>query len=515
MFQLKVFSRPRTLPSNPDEFLSTDGVKSDLAGHTLRGAVATIVSQGLRFLISIVGTVVLARLLTPNDYGLIGMVAVVTGFVAIFSDLGLDAATIQRAHITGAQISTLFWINTAMGMVLTLVTVGLAPVVAWFYGEPSLRWITVVSALAFLLGGTVVQHEALLRRQMRFARLASVDVGALFVGYAAGILLAWHGAGYWALVSSQFAMVLTRTLGFWVSVDWRPRLGARLAGMDSMLTFGGHLTGFGFVNYFARNLDNLLIGRYWGPYQLGLYSRAYQLLVLPIDQINSPIAAVAVPALSRLADSPERYRRAYLRILEKIAILTMPLMALLIMTSDWVVEVVLGPQWRGVSPIFALLGMAGIVQPIANTTGWLFITQGRADDMFRWGLIGGMLSIASILLGLPWGATGVAASYSLTSLLIVTPLLWWFVGRKGPVHTADFYRAIGPSTPAVGGVVLALLVLRTSVSIPSSSVGVLAAAGVSGCVTLLALWLSEPGRAALRDVRMSLPWLTAGRTSGR
>jgi O-antigen/teichoic acid export membrane protein len=497
--------------SDPDGFLRTDGVRGDLAGYAVRGAVATIVSQVLRFLISISGTVVLARLLTPTDYGLIGMVAAITGIVAIFKDLGLDVVTIQREHITEEQISALFWINTTVGMLLTLVTVGIAPVVAWFYGESTLTWITATSALAFLLGGTIVQHEALLRRQMRFARLASVDVGSMLAGYGAGIVLAWYGAGYWALVFSQLAQALMRTLGLWVSVRWRPRLSAGFAGIGSMLTFGAHLTGFAFINYFARNLDNLLIGRYWGAYQLGLYSRAYQLLTLPIDQVNSPITAVAVPMLSRLADSPDRYRRAYLRILEKIGILTMPLMALLIMTSDWVVDLLLGPEWRGVSAIFALLGVAGIVQPIASTAGWLFITQGRAEDMFRWGLVGGTLTIAAILLGLPWGARGVAASYSLVTLVVVIPLLWWFVGRKGPVSTLDFYRTIGPPTAVAISIILVLLIFRRSNPIQSDVLGLLAAVGISGGLTLLVLSAFRSGRAAIRDVGLSLALLVERR----
>jgi O-antigen/teichoic acid export membrane protein len=515
MPHLKAPFRSVTPVSNPDGFLRTDGVTADLTGYSLRGAVATIVSQALRFLISVSGMVVLARLLTPTDYGLIGMVAAVTGIVAIFKDLGLDAVTVQRAYITEGQISTLFWINAVVGLLLALATIGISPAVAWFYGESSLTAITATSALAFLLGGTVVQHEALLRRQMRFARLASVDVGSMLVGYATGIVLAWSGAGYWALVFSQLSQSLTRTLALWLFVEWRPRLSAGFSGIGSMLSFGGHLTGFAFVNYFARNLDNLLIGRYWGAYQLGLYSRAYQVLTLPIDQINSPITAVAVPALSRLTDSPDRYRRAYLRILEKIAMLTMPLMAFLIMTSDWIVDLLLGPQWSGVSTIFALLGIAGLVQPVASTAGWLFITQGRAEDMFRWGLVGGALTVTAILLGLPWGATGVAASYSLMTVVVLIPLLWWFIGRKGPVRALDFYRTIGPPTATVITIILALLVFRRSNAIQNEVLGVFAAACISGCLTLLVLSAFKSGRAAIRDIGLLLALLPRRRRGGQ
>jgi len=498
-----------TPPADPDSFLHTETVRRDLGGYAVRGAAVTIASQVFRFLISITGTIVLARLLTPTDYGLIGMVVAITGIVAIFKDLGLDAVTIQRSHITEAQLTALFWINTGLGILLALVTMGIAPVVAWFYGEPSLTAIAATSGLAFLLGGIVVQHEALLRRQMRFARLAAVDVAAMLFGYMTGILLAWYGAGYWALVFSQLAQALMRAAALWFCVPWRPRLAAGFSGISSMLTFGGHLTGFAFINYFARNLDNILIGRRWGPHQLGLYSRAYQLLTLPIDQIGNPITAVAVPTLSRLADSPERYRAAYLRILEKIAMLTMPLMALLIMSADSIVNLLLGPQWSDVSTLFAFLGIAGIVQPAASTAGWLFITQGRADDMFRWGLIGGTLTITAILLGLPWGATGVAASYSLLTVVVVTPLLWWFVGRKGPVRASDFYRTIGPPTAAAITNILALLIFRRSFAIQSDVLALLAATGISTSITFVVLSAFRSGRAGLRDVAVSLALLTA------
>ena len=501
-------TRPGKANVSPD----SDSLMGDLAGRTLRGSLATIASQALRLLISIVATVVLARLLTPRDYGLIGMVGTVTSFFGIFKELGLDSAIIQRAHVTAEQISTLFWINAGIGLALTLVTVAIAPGVAWFYGEPSLLWITAVSALAFLFSGTSVQHEALLRRQMRFARLAAVDISSLLAASAVGIFLAWHQASYWALVLGQLAAALTRTVGLWLSLEWRPRLRVAFSNIRSMLAFGGNLTGFAFVNYFSRNLDNLLIGRYWGPSQLGLYSRAYQLLLLPIDQISAPITTVAVPALSRLADSPDRYRRAYLRILEKIAIVTMPMMAFLVMTSDWVVEIVLGPQWRAVSSIFALLGIVGIVQPVAGTVGWLFITQGRAGDMFRWSLVGGTLTIVSIVVGLPWGAMGVAGSYSLTSLLVIIPLMWWFVGRKGPVRMPDFYRTIAPSIGAVAAVMVALFVFRRAFDISSRVVGVVAAAGISGCVAFLVLATSNSGRGALRDTKLLASLLVCGRS---
>ena len=179
---------------------------------------------------------------------------------------------------------------------------------------------------------------------------------------------------------------------------------------------GGHLTGSSLINFAARNIDNVLIGRYWGPTQLGLYSRAYQLLLLPLEQINAPLDTVAITSLSKLTDSPERYRQAYLRMLEKIVMVTMPGIALMIVTSDWLVRVMLGPQWVESGRIFALLGVMGILEPVSFTLGWLMVSQARTKEFMHMVIFNSVTSILAIILGLRWGAIGVAATYALSGV---------------------------------------------------------------------------------------------------
>ena len=496
-------SKESSAPVNEidDRHFRTDHLKADIARRTARGGLATIVSQGLKFFFSTAATIILARLLTPQDYGLIGMMAVIVNFVSMFKDLGLATATIQKEEIGDQQISTLFWFNVALSFGVFVFTVAIAPLVSWFYGDARLTWITAVYAIGFVFGGLAVQHEALLRRQMRFLSLAIVEVVSLLVGITVAIALAWRGVHYWALIFSQLSQGLSYTIGVWIVCRWRPGLPVRGSGVRSMLVFGRNLTGFGVVNYFARNLDNLLIGKFWGSQQLGLYAKAYQLLLLPIEQINTPIAAVAIPALSRLNDDPERYRAAYLRILEKIAIVTMPGTALMIVTADWIVQIVLGPQWMEASRIFALLGIAGLIQPIANTTGWLFMTQSRTHHMFQWGIIGSTMIIISIVAGLPWGAVGVATSYALTFDLVVVPTLFWFVGRTGPVRARDFYLTIIPFAASAVCSMLVLFLFRNLVPVRNPLVGVSASFIITGAVSLLVLVVLPRGRKALRDLR--------------
>ena len=274
----------------------------------------------------------------------------------------------------------------------------------------------------------------------------------------------------------------------------------RGAGVRAMLSFGGDLTGYQVMNYVSRNLDNALIGKIWGGFQLGLYSRAYQMLLTPMQQINAPLVAVAVPALSRLAEAPERYRAAYLKLLEKIVMLTMPLVAFMIATSDWLVVFLLGEQWRESGRIFMWLGIAAIVQPVTRSALWLFTTQGRSREMFRWGISSSLIAIVAIIVGLPWGAIGVAAAYALTDVCITTPILFWYVGRRGPVKASDLYRTVAPVVAASLLSLLTIIVARPWLETWSHPVLRLSVAFlVTVAVSFLVLMALPAGRAAIRN----------------
>ena len=486
------------------EYFDTAHLSAAIGSRTARGGVVTIVSHGLKFALSILATAVLARLLTPQDYGLIGMVVVFTGFVAMFKDLGLALATVQRAEISYDQISTLFWVNVTISVAITLLMILLAPLIGWFYGEPRLTMITIVTSLGFFFGGLAVQHEALLKRQMRFYALSVIAFLSMMIGYVVGIILAWRGASYWSLVFSQLALLASNVIGVWITCRWRPGAPKRNTGVRSMLSFGGNVTGYALINYVSKNCDNLVVGRAFGPQLLGLYTKAAQLLALPTDQINEPLSSVAIPALSRLADSPERYRQAYLRIMEKIIMVTMPAVILMLATADWLVLIILGPQWGDSARIFVFMGVAGLFQPVASTGGWLLVSQGRVRDMLRWALINAPISILSIVAGLPWGVVGVAASFSLGRILIAHPLLYWFVGRSGPVRMGDFYRLLAPFTGASVCSLLACIVFRRFVEVPNPFVGFVACGIIVAITTPLFLALMPAGRKALVDIKNSM-----------
>jgi PST family polysaccharide transporter len=213
----------------------------------------------------------------------------------------------------------------------------------------------------------------------------------------------------------------------------RPRGRAPLREARSMLHFGRHMATFNLLNYLSRNADNVLIGWARGPVELGLYDRAYKLMLFPLQQINGPIANVMIPLLSRLRDEPERYRAAYMRTLQLMLLISVPGVFVLLLTANRLIPFLMGAQWKGIVPIFIWLGIAGVYQTLTNTFGWLFISQGRAVAYSRFGMFSTALCLVAFVAGLPWGAVGVAAAYGLSGLVIRTPAQIWVLGRQGPI----------------------------------------------------------------------------------
>jgi len=498
-------NQQQTVADDENRHFCIDHLKNNLGARSARGGMITLAAQVCKFVLSMVATIVLARLLTPNDYGLIGMVAIVVGFLGMFQYLGLPTATISWSELSHDQVNTLFWLNLALSATIMALVMISAPLVARFYHEPRLVGITLGYSITIFLIGFSIQHQAILMRQMRFLVVAVIEIAAMVIGLCAAIIAALKGAGYWALVLNQFVVALVLIAGSWTACRWRPGLPKRGADVRSMLSFGGNLTGYSVMSYFARNLDNTLIGRFWGAYQLGVYSRAYQMLLMPMEQINTPLVSVAVPALSRLSDSPARYRAAYLKILSKIAMLTMPGVVFMIATSDWLVLLLLGPQWRDTGRVFILLGLAAFIQPSTRSALWLFTTQGRSREMFKWGIMGGVIAIVSIIAGLRWGATGVAASYAITDLCITTPLLFWYVGRRGPVRTSDFYRSMAPGICASLCSLATLLICRPWLDTwPSLLARLSAALTITMAVSVLVFAALPAGRVAIRSFKETL-----------
>ncbi|GMV62050.1 MAG: lipopolysaccharide biosynthesis protein [Parvibaculum sp.] len=486
-----------------NRYIGIDHLHDDLAGRSTRGGAVTIFAQIVKVVVQLGTIVILGRLLNPHAFGLIAMVAVVLTFVEAFKDLGLSTATIQRQNITHGDVSTLFWVNASLGTVAALIVFAAAPLLAWFYGEPELTGITRWLCLGFVLGGLSTQHLALLRRQMKFSALAFIQVGAEIAGMSAAVFAAYEGAGYWSLVVQRLVWALLMLAGTWAFCGWRPGPPMRLGKVKELLGFGGNVTLSNLINYSTQNLDQVLIGWYWGAAPLGLYDRAHRFLLVPINNLNTPLFAVAMPALSRLAGDAVRYRRAYLMMIEKLIMITMPGAALLIAIPDVVVRVLFGEKWLGAAPILGWLAIAALYQPVSYTCSWLLMSQNRTGEMPALGLIGSCVTVLAVVLGLPFGAVGVAAAYALSGLCLRVPFLFWVVGRRGPVSSSDLYRAMMPAAVASALVLVAIWSLRKlHIFAAMTPLEMLFATGFIAMALALAAYLILPqGREAMRDFR--------------
>jgi len=485
---------------NNEEYFNTEHLKADLKGRSVRGGAITMVAQIGKFVLQMGSTVVLARLLVPEDYGLIGMVTVIINFAGLFKDLGLSTATIQKAEINHKQVSTLFWINFAISCTTALVVAGLAPVVAWFYKEPRLTWITLALASSFIFSGLTVQHQALLRRRMSFTSLAKIEIISMLVGVVTAMISAWYGLGYWALVLMQIATAIANAVGVWVACGWRPGAPLMRSGIRSMLAFGGNLTGFNFVNYFSRNLDNILIGQYWGPQQLGLYAQAYKLLLLPISQINTPITSVALPALSSLQSEPEKYSRYYHKAILLITTIGMPIVAFMFASADKVILLILGKQWLDAVPIFRFLMPAAFMGTFNVATGWVYQSLGRTDRQLRMGLIMSTMDVLIFLISVHWGAIGVAVAYGLSRPIIWGPrIIYCFMGT--PLKFIELASTL--SRPAFASMNAAVILIGINYLVLNSINSILALLidCVSYCLLYVGIWIILPnGRRTLLEI---------------
>jgi O-antigen/teichoic acid export membrane protein len=439
---------------------STEHLYADLKGRSVRGGAMTLTSQGAQFVLQTVSTVVLARLLTPADFGLVAMVTAITGLGQAFADLGLSEATIQHPEISHEQVSTLFWINVAIGSTLTLITAAMGPVLAWFYREPRLIDIALVVSLTFLIGGLRVQHDALLRRQMRFLSLAIRDVAAYVLAVPIAIMLAWRGAGYWAIVALPLILNFTQMTLSWVMAGWVPGLPRGDAKVRSLIAFGGNVAASYLIFNLNRSADSILIGWRWGPGPLGLYSRAMNLLMLPVRQLGTPARSVAVSTFSRVQSDPERLARYYLRTANLMMWIAAPLFGFLFVDSDPVIVLTLGSRWRDAVPVFQMLAVSALGQLMLDLTGWLFVSRGQSQRLLRLSVIICPIVVGSFAVGLPFGIRGVALSGALV-LIVIFPWILKFSFNGTPLTLRRFWNAIAyPISTCMAGVLSAELALH-------------------------------------------------------
>jgi O-antigen/teichoic acid export membrane protein len=392
-----------------------------LTTKTIKGVGWSGISQITRLLLQLGVTAILARLLTPNDFGLLAMVVVFTNLIMIFRDFGLTAALIQRKKITEEHLSSCFWINILMGFLLTLILIFLAPLISHFYNEVKLIRIIMILASIFFISSFGVVQIAFFTKEMNFKSLAIVETSAIAISGITAIVLAFSGFGVWSLVYQQIVSNLVRVFFLWIFSSWKPKLIFRWLRVKELLGFGLNLIGFNFVNYFNRNLDNLLIGKFLGSAPLGFYNLAYQLLLFPLSNISSVIGRVMFPSLSMIQDDKNRVCYIYIKATRYIASITFPLMMGILVVAPQFIIVIFGLQWQRSIFLVQIIALVGLWQSIGSTVGWIYQSQGRTDILFKWGLFSVIIITTAFIIGLRWDIEGVSVAYAIATLILAYP----------------------------------------------------------------------------------------------
>lgn len=407
----------------PYDFASTHDI-SDLRGKTVRGGAVTAIGQVAKGLLHLTHTVVLARLLEPEDFGIVAMSLAVTGFIVMFRELGLPMATVQVPVLSRQQVNSMFWINLLASILLGLITVATAPLVARLYDDPRLVAVLAFSGACFVVGGMSVQHLALMRRQLRFKAITSLQVAGMVLTTVTAVGLGFLDFGYWSLVISPVAGATFVMLGAWWMSGWTPGLPSFSgAGVGQMLLFGGNLTLANILTYWSKNLDNVLVGWYWGAAPLGLYSKGYGLMLMPAQHLGRPLAGVVIPSLSRLQDDPDRLARFLYRGTHLMAAVMLPVIVALAIFAEPLVSLLLGEKWLTAAHIFQVLAVVSLCQPLINASNWLFLATGRSDRMLKFSVMQTLLIAIGFAITLPMGIWYVALTHAIVNVGTLIPRL--------------------------------------------------------------------------------------------
>lgn len=490
-----------------------EGAKRDLAGRSLRGSASLFVSEVGSNIFRLLGTVVMARLLTPEHFGLVGMVTALAAFAEMFKDLGLGTATIQQKEITHEQISTLFWVNVGIGAGFMLVFAGAASLISQFYEDDRLFWVCVAISSTFVFGGLTVQHQAVLRRQMHFPQLAFIQFFSTAVSMVVGIVLAWQGGEYWSLVWKEVARAVVQTSGTWYFSQWRPSLPVRGAGVRNMLRMGSHVTGFNVLVFASKFLDQVLLGKFWGAEPVGLYKQAGQLLRMPVNLFIYPITYVMTPALSSLQSDPQRYCSYFKRVVSFLAFIYIPLIVYVALYSNGLITLFLGEKWLASVPVLQVLALGAIVEPIAGTCGIVMISCGRTKDYFRLGVAQSIVQTLAIVIGVMWGLYGVAIACAAFTLLSF-PFVLWFSCKDTPIGMGLVYQALGGPLLASGFMSIILIAVDHYVSV-QNAVAQIGYSFVLAPILYIGIWLLFPGGKQQLTEQMSYLYRACGELTAR
>jgi PST family polysaccharide transporter len=434
------------LTSRSEKYFEESQPYAGLGRASARSGVVLVVARGANVVIQVATTVLLARLLSPHDFGLVALVAALVAFAPTLVDLGTTDASTRKARITRSEISTLFWLNLAIGGVFTVLFAGASGIIASVFSEPALTGIAVALSLTFVMTAASVQHLALMRRAMDFQRTAIIEIVSNVISSIVAVAMALTSWGYWALVARPLVAMSLSVVGTWISCPWlpgRPRLTPDVA---AMVRFGLGVTGFTATDYVVKSADRLAIGYFYGPASLGYFQNGF-LLYANLLLLTESLHNVAVSALSKLRNDLDELRRSWAAALSAVSFVSAAAFAGLAVTGQDFVVILLGEKWAPVGPLLCLFAVRGIAHGSERTLGWLHVVAGRSDRWMRWGVFSAVCQLTALAAGLPFGPIGVAGAYAIVMFGLFVPALA-YAGRPLGVGAKDVLAAVGPQSAA-------------------------------------------------------------------
>lgn len=430
------------------------------------------------------------------------MASIVIMFAELFSGMGMTASLVQRDRLTGVFISTIFWSNFAIGIFISLLVVAISPIVAATFNEPRLSGILTSLALVFPINSLGSSHLALLERDVRFRNIAQAEILAASLGLCAALYLAWKDAGVYALVGQILTTSVLMTAQLWFFSRWRPALVWRNSELNGVWRFGGNLVGFNVISYFARNADNILIGKFLGSGELGLYNLAFRLMYLPTQTIVYAVNRVLFPVYSEKLRTGKNVTNYFLKIVALVALIIAPLSFGLWSVREPLIALLLGARWEGSIAVLAWLAPAGFLQALLYTTGSVFMSAGRTDILLKLAVITTTITVAAFAIGVKFGIVAVAAAYLFAHVIVFVIVFYTtikflnlsilkFVGSIwAPIASALIMCAVISLTNEMLGVALSATA-RVAVLIPLGAVIYLALIAMTArglLVELVGIW---------------------------
>ena len=467
-----------------------------------------VVVQGSRFVV----VLVVARFLTPHEYGLAGMALVFSTLAFVFGDLALGSSLIQRSEIDEHDCSTVFWVTTAVGAVLTAAAFALAAPIAGFYGEPPVQPLFEALSVSFVLAALGSTHGALMTRAMNFRGLELRAIGSTLVGATVGVGAAVGGLGAWSIILMQLATTATSTVMLWCFSGWHPRIAFSLQSLRDLGGFGANVFGTRLLFYLNHNVDNLLVGRVLGAAPLGVYSLAYNGVLAPLNRVAIPVQHVLYPAFARLRHDPPRMRSAWLRSTRLLVAVVAPLCLGLVVVAPDFVTVFFGERWTDATPVIQILAWVALLQAVSTFASGVLQALDRTQALLRFAIVSFAVYLVAFLVGLLWGIVGVAACYAVAATFAVQPLYLRLVTRALGLSMHDLCRSLSGVAQVCAALLVVEVVLRQAL-VQSGVPPALRLAVVVGLAIVLFLPLcSWRAHAVVEEMRILRPRLRSGRS---